>query len=297
MQIFTELVAFVLTVCCQLYLMVMDEKLNKKLILQSIEDGLFPGGVHLFDTIDSTSDWVLEEIGRGRVLPFVCLAEHQTRGRGRRGRHWQSPPGANIYMSLAWHFGLTANRLGVLPLAIGVAVKKALMRVGVNDAWVKWPNDILVDDEKIAGILLETQGGREDSCNTVIGIGVNYSMPVSSLADSGMRWTDIARSAGGVLPGRNALVAILINEVDEMCRQYQQKSTALFMEIKPELDKMTGRNVCVHFENDVQVSGEVLGINATGELRVLVDGRERVFNSADVSLRRPGEASSAGGLC
>jgi BirA family biotin operon repressor/biotin-[acetyl-CoA-carboxylase] ligase len=275
----------------------MDERLSKKIILQSIEDGMYPGGVHLFDSIDSTNDWALEEIRRGRVMPFVCLAEHQARGRGRRGRHWQSPAGANIYLSLAWHFGLAANRLGVLPLAIGVAVKKALLEVGVKNAWVKWPNDILVDNEKIAGVLLETQSVRAHSCNMVIGIGVNYRMPLDCLADSGMCWTDVAHSTGAELPGRNRLVAILINAVDEACHQYQQDSTALLMEIKDELDKMAGRNVCVHFENDVQLKGEVLGINATGELRVLVNGEERVFNSADVSLRKPGEASSAGGLC
>ena len=274
----------------------MAEKLDKKIILQSIEDGMFPGGVHLFESIDSTNDWSLEELGRDRELPFICLAEHQARGRGRRGRHWLSPSDANIYMSLAWRFGFSANMLGVLPLALGVAVKKALISIGVRDAWVKWPNDILINDEKIAGILLETHDVRVDSCNAVIGIGVNYQMPEDCLADSGVRWTDVVHSSDDAVPGRNTLVALLINEVAEMCRQYQNKATAILTEIKDELDMLTGRDVCIHFENDNLLTGKVLGINDKGELCVLVDGQERVFNSADVSLRRPGEAP-AGGLC
>jgi len=259
-------------------------KLNKQIIEQSFEDGMFPGGVHLFDTVDSTNSWSLAEIKRGRELPFVCIADHQSKGRGRRGRHWLSPPGANIYMSLAWHFELPPDTLGLLSLAQGVAVIKTLNRIGISDAWLKWPNDVLITDDKIAGVLIETSGLGTHSCNAVIGIGLNYHMPENIAADSDIHWTDVAHSGSDVLADRNALLAVLLNEVVNTCRQYQQESTAIFTDIRDELDALTGREVNVHTEKGDQLTAKVLGINHRGELRVLVDGHEHIFNSADVSL-------------
>ena len=275
----------------------MANEFNKEIILQLIEDGLFPGGVHLFDSVDSTNDWSLEELKQGREPPFVCIADHQSKGRGRRGRHWLSPPAANIYMSLAWHFELSADRLGVLSLAQGVAVINALDKIGINNAWLKWPNDVLINDEKIAGILIETSAVRANSCNAVIGIGVNYQMPENITPDSGMRWTDVAHSACAMLPERNALLAILLNETVSMCRLYQQKSMKILSEIKHELEALNNKAVSVHLENGDQLLGTVLGINDAGELRVLVDGVERVFNSADVSLKKLNNEPDTGGLC
>jgi BirA family biotin operon repressor/biotin-[acetyl-CoA-carboxylase] ligase len=263
----------------------MTSRLNKQSIMQSFEDGVFTGGVHLFDTIDSTNDWSLAEIKNARQLPFVCIADHQNKGRGRRGRHWLSPPGANIYMSLAWYFELSADRLGLLSLAQGVAVLNALSQIGINNAWLKWPNDVLIEDEKIAGVLVETSGLSSRGCKAVIGIGLNYAMPENITIESGMRWTDVVHSVSGVLPDRNVVVTALLNEVVNMCRRYQQNATAIFTDIKGQLDAITGRDVCVHTENGDLFTGKVLGINQLGELRVLVKGHEHIFNSADVSLK------------
>ena len=275
----------------------MTDALDKKTVMQLIEDGSFPGGVHLFDTINSTNDWALEELKQGRELPFVCIADHQSKGRGRRGRHWLSPPGANIYMSLAWHFELAVGKLGVLSLAQGVAVIKALKKIGINDAWLKWPNDVLINDEKIAGILVETSGVRANSCNAVIGMGVNYRMPENIVSETDMCWTDVAHSTDDIIPDRNVLAAMLLNEAVGMCRLYQQKSTALLSDYKHELDVLTGKDVNVYCENGDQLTGTVLGINEIGELRVLIKSNERVFNCADVSLKKLNGQPGAGGLC
>ena len=274
----------------------MTGKLDKQSIVQSLEDGVFPGGVHLFDTIASTNDWSLAEIKNDRALPFVCIAEHQSKGRGRRGRHWLSPPGANIYMSIAWSFALSADKLGLLSLAQGVAVLNALNQININNAWLKWPNDVLINDQKIAGILVETSGLGSNACRAVIGIGLNYAMPENMAVESDMRWTDVAHSVSDGLPDRNVMVTVLLNEVLHMCRRYQQKATAIFADIKDELDAITGREVCVHTENGDQFTGNVLGISQAGELRVLVNGQERIFNSADVSLKgiNTGDESSGG---
>ena len=264
----------------------MANELNKEIVLQLVEEGLFPGGVHLFDSIDSTNDWSLAELRQGREPAFVCIADHQSKGRGRRGRHWLSPPSANIYYSLAWHFELPVDKLCALSLVQGVAVKKALEKIGINNAWLKWPNDVLIGDKKIAGILIETSDVRADSCNVVIGTGLNFRMPDNITPESDMRWTDVAHSNCAMPADRNRLLAILLKEAVSMCRLYQQKAIAILPDIKAELDALNGREVGVHLVNGDRLTGTVLGVNERGELRVLVNGNELIFNSADISLRQ-----------
>ena len=275
----------------------MADAFNKERILRLIDDGLFAGGVHLLDSIDSTNQWSLDELKRGRELPFACIADHQHRGRGRRGRHWLSPPGANIYMSLAWHFELPVDRLAVLALSQGIVVIKALRKTGISEAWLKWPNDVLVNGEKIAGVLVETGGIRANSCNAVIGIGLNYQMPENLAHETGIHCTDVMRAADGKVLDRSTLAAILLEEAVRMCRLYQKKTMAILNEFRPELDVLNGQAVSLHLENNVQIEGKVLGINPAGELRVLVEGRERIFNSADVSLKTRGDQYEACGSC
>jgi BirA family biotin operon repressor/biotin-[acetyl-CoA-carboxylase] ligase len=275
----------------------MAKEINKEIVLQTIEQGLFPGGIHLFSSVDSTNDWVLDELKRGRQAPFVCIADHQSKGRGRRGRHWLSPSAANIYMSLAWHFELSSDRLGLLSLAQGVAVIRALEKIGVNGAWLKWPNDVLVNDEKIAGVLIEISAVRADSCDAVIGIGVNYQMPDNIMPESAMHWTDVVHAAGDLLADRSALVAMLLHEAVGMCRLYQQKAMKIVSDIKHEVEVFNNKPVTVLLENGERLLGTVMGVNELGELRVLVDGGERVFNSADVSIRAVGKPPEKDGSC
>ena len=272
----------------------MTSKLDKSLILQSFEHGVLRGGVHLFETIDSTNNWVLAEIGNGRDQPFVCLADHQTKGRGRRGRHWLSPPGANIYLTLAWRFELPPHELGLLALAQGVAVLNALKRIGIADAWLKWPNDVLVAKDKIAGVLIETRGVSAAACNAAIGIGLNYHMPETIVADSSLDWTDIVGVLEEPVPERNLVAAMLLHEMVDMCRRYQQKAMAIYSELESDLVGLNGRQVAVRRENLDETTGIVLGIAQTGELRLLVEGKELRFNSADVSLTAAKNASAPG---
>lgn len=271
----------------------MTNELNKETLLQQFDDGLFAGGIHIFDSVASTSDWASAELRLGRQTPFVCIADHQSKGRGRRGRHWISPPGANIYMSIARHFELPPEQLGLLSLAQGVAVIRALTGSGVKGAWLKWPNDVFIKQDKIAGILIETSQLRPNSCNVVIGIGLNYRMPAGAMPESGIHWTDVVQAAGsGPVPDRNDMVMMLITEVVKMCDHYQENTLSIFKELQAELGALTGKDVSLHLDNGNLLEGTVLGINQRGELRVRVQGHERVFNSADISLRQIANADN-----
>src|SRR5690606_7296566 len=123
----------------------------------------------LSETLDSTNAEALRLVSDGAPLPFLVLSEQQTAGRGRRGRTWVSPFGTNLYYSLAIQLVQGASQLEGLSLVIGLAVLKAIQESGVGNAGLKWPNDLLVGSNKLAGILLELVGDPADICHVVIG--------------------------------------------------------------------------------------------------------------------------------
>lgn len=262
----------------------MPAQLNKDSIYRVLDAGALAGGVHLFDSIDSTNAWSLQQCREGRSLPFACFAEHQSKGRGRRGRHWVSPQRANIYMSLAWPFDLPVDSLGMLSLMQGVAVVRCLRQIGIGRAEIKWPNDVLVNGDKIAGILIETTAVKAGSCTAVIGIGLNYRMPEDFVAESTMLWTDIVHACKAELPDRSDVAARVLQECMVMCQRYQQQGVALVAEYQGELGALANRKIRIQHEDGRRLRGTSMGVTGRGELRVLVDGREQVFSSADISL-------------
>jgi len=143
--------------------------------------------VHVYDSIDSTNAEALRLVGKGVVAPFVVVAERQTAGRGRRGRQWVSPFAENIYYSLLLRIDGGMRQLEGLSLVVGLAVLQALRELGIAGAGLKWPNDVLVDNKKIAGILLELVGDPADVCHVVLGVGINVDMQGADLVDQ--LWT------------------------------------------------------------------------------------------------------------
>ena len=125
--------------------------------------------VLVFDSIDSTNAEALRAIEHGQSAPFLVLAERQTAGRGRRGRKWVSPFAENIYYSLVLRIEGGMRQLEGLSLVVGLAVMQTLRELGVSAAGLKWPNDVLVGQKKIAGILLELVGDPADVCHVVLG--------------------------------------------------------------------------------------------------------------------------------
>ena len=136
--------------------------------------------LEIFQSIDSTNKYLSERADRPEYVRSVVLAESQLSGRGRRGKTWVSPFAANIYLSTLWGFERGAEALGGLSLAVGVAVRRALLQVGLKDVQLKWPNDIYVGQKKLGGILLEMLGDPAGHCSVVVGVGINVSMPVEA---------------------------------------------------------------------------------------------------------------------
>ena len=156
--------------------------------------------VLVYDSIDSTNAEALRAIERGQAAPFVVLSERQTAGRGRRGRKWVSPFAENIYYSLVLRIEGGMRQLEGLSLVVGLAVMQTLRELGIAAAGLKWPNDVLVGQKKIAGILLELVGDPADVCHVVLGVGINVNM------QSATRWTSNGHPCGS--SQANCLIAI-----------------------------------------------------------------------------------------
>ena len=241
--------------------------------------------IEVFKSISSTNDWVLQQITNNRSLPVLCLAEAQTNGRGRRGRQWISPEASNIYMSLGWGFPLPTQHLGHLSLVIGIAIARVLKQHGIN-AGLKWPNDVLVNRRKIAGVLIETQIKHGQLTNAVIGIGLNVDMPRSDTALIDQPWTDVkSEYQAAYTINRSQLAGELIDSLVEVIRVFELKGFDDFRDEWRDCDVCMGEIVKINVHGQV-IQGEIIGLDQHGGIILRTDnGDEQSYYAADISLQ------------
>lgn len=234
----------------------------------------------VLDSVDSTNAWLQKQHGDGVM---VCLAEQQTAGRGRRGRGWTSPYGANLYFSLSWPFASLPPDFGAMSLAVGIAVRRALQEMNIPDVQLKWPNDLYARGAKLGGILLEMRGEPPGACRVVAGIGVNVAMPEKAAAEIDQAWVDLA-SLAGVAVSRNVLAARLIEQLFEVLETFSREGFRPFLAEWRQADCLMGHEVVVSDANQ-RWQGMAAGIAADGALEVNIQGETRRFLVGDVSLR------------
>jgi BirA family transcriptional regulator, biotin operon repressor / biotin---[acetyl-CoA-carboxylase] ligase len=214
--------------------------------------------IRSFDSLDSTNRYLLDEARRGAPEGVVAIADHQTAGRGRRGRDWVAPPGSSLLVSVLLRPALAPERTQLVSMACGVAMADAVQRVAGFAPGVKWPNDLVVDDRKLAGILAEAEGGA-----VVVGVGVNvewHEFP-PELAEVA---TACNLEAGHTVDRRELLVAFL-RELDRRYARLQDAPT----EYRRRLATL-GRRVRVERPGDDLV-GRAVGVGEWGELLVEPD--------------------------
>lgn len=232
--------------------------------------------------IDSTNRRLLELAAVSAIAGHVCLAEFQSAGRGRRGRGWVSPPGSGIYLSLGWSFDAPPESLTGLSLAAGVAALRALRRLQIDAVGLKWPNDIVVGERKLGGILIEVRGETTGPCTVAAGVGVNVELPERAARRIDQPWIDLARA--GYRPSRNLLAAALIDELVRVFSEYEERGFAACAEEWRRYDCVTGRMVRL-MSGSYTLTGRMLGIDDSGALLLSVDGAVRRFTTGEISLR------------
>ena len=232
--------------------------------------------------VDSTNTELLRDAAAGARDLSVCLAEVQSAGRGRRGRTWISPLGANVYFSLLKRFDGGLGTLSGLSLAAGVALAQALEDGGAAGIGLKWPNDVVVDGRKLAGILVEAGGEFLGPCFAVIGIGINLRLPDD--VDTGQPATDLARLCAGAMPSRHRVIARLLARLVDALDRFSADGFAAFAQAYAARDALAGKRVRVQ-ATDGAHDGIADGVDARGALCVRHGSARAVYDSAEVSVR------------
>jgi BirA family transcriptional regulator, biotin operon repressor / biotin---[acetyl-CoA-carboxylase] ligase len=245
------------------------------------------GRLEVFTELPSTNRELLERAPPKPGALDVCIAEYQTAGRGRRGRRWSTPLGAGLCLSAAWQFADTPPALAALTLAVGVVARRAVAAVMNVDISLKWPNDLVWDERKLGGILLELTAEAQGGCHVVAGIGLNVELPpklLRTLSDWPRGAVDLA-TAAGVSPSRTALAAALIGELAELFAGYAAQGFQPYRADWRAADFLRGRRVTLD-DAAGTVSGTAIGIQADGALLIETAGgaRHRV-TAGDVSVR------------
>lgn len=239
--------------------------------------------VTVLPSVDSTNAEALRRIEAAQSLPFVVLAERQTSGRGRRGRSWVSPFGDNLYYSLVLRVEGGMRQLEGLSLAVGLALLRVIRESGVVEAGLKWPNDVLVGERKLAGVLLELSGDPADVCHVVIGIGLNVNMLSAASAAIGQPWTSMRAELGCVV-NRNELVVGLNRHLSHYLDVQLRHGFSALQGEWQDCHLWQGREVMLTAGSE-PVAGIVLGVDHSGAVRLLVDGQEHSFSGGELSMR------------
>lgn len=230
---------------------------------------------------DSTNAFALRRLAaKHESTPFVVLAEYQSEGRGRRGRAWVSPYAQNLYLSYVLRVE-DSRHLQALSLVVGLAVLRTVESLGVRNAGLKWPNDLLVEDRKLAGILLELTGDPADICHVVIGIGLNVNLLDVDIIDQA--WTSIQKETVRFVD-RNDLAIRMIRNLEDILDMHMMNGFAAHHAEWEQRHLWQERDVRL-ISGVNEICGRVLGVTSEGALRLDVSGEEHVFSGGELSVR------------
>lgn len=251
--------------------------LNEDLIRSQITQG----NVTVLPVIDSTNQYLLDRIA-SLHSGDACVAEYQQAGRGRRGRKWFSPFGANLYLSMHWRLEQGPAAAIGLSLVIGIVMAEVLHELGADKVRVKWPNDLYLQDRKLAGILVELTGKTGDAAQIVIGAGINLVMRNVQADVVNQGWINLQEA--GIVIDRNTLAARLIKELRTSLQLFEQEGLAPYLSRWEKLDNFINRPVKLII-GDKEIFGISRGIDGQGALLLEQDGVIKPWMGGEISLR------------
>jgi len=240
--------------------------------------------IEIVDYAPSSNALLLQRASLGAASGTVLAVELQTAGRGRLGRVWHSSLGDSLTFSLLWRFDTGLAALSGLSLAVGVAMIRALSELNVIGSGLKWPNDVLLNNGKLAGVLLEAQGDMLGPSSVVIGIGINLTMsyPLRERIDQAV--SDLA-SLANPLPERNLVLAVSLKHLVNVLHEFSHSGFKIIKDEWEQYHVYQNRSVQLSLPDGSFVSGKVLGVTGDGALRLQTGQGEKAFNVGEVSLR------------
>jgi BirA family biotin operon repressor/biotin-[acetyl-CoA-carboxylase] ligase len=259
------------------------DMLDAQAVLTAIGEQREWFNLQLLDEVDSTNSYLMKQASKG--APHVtCVAAHiQISGKGRRGRTWVSHLGASLTFSLLWRFNCGAAALSGLSLTAGVALMRAFNQLGVEGVSLKWPNDVLYDNKKLAGILIELQGDMDGPSAAVIGVGVNLRLPENVLKRIDQPAIDLVSI--GVTVGQGELLGTLLRHLAEVLRKFEEDG---FVALRAEwlsYHVYHNRPVRILMPDGRDVHGTVRDVAEDGILLVETALGMQRFSAGEISLR------------
>ncbi|WP_145540062.1 bifunctional biotin--[acetyl-CoA-carboxylase] ligase/biotin operon repressor BirA [Yersinia alsatica] len=248
---------------------------------QAILRYLPAGQVAVLPVVDSTNQYLLDRITELKSGD-ACVAEYQQAGRGRRGRQWVSPFGANLYLSMFWRLEQGPAAAMGLSLVVGIVMAEVLHKLGAEQVRVKWPNDLYLNDKKLAGILVELTGKTGDAAQLVIGAGINLTMRESTTNVISQDWINLQEA--GVIIDRNKLTAELLSELRLAVIKFENEGLSAFIARWREMDNYLDRPVKLIIGNQ-EIFGIARGIDQQGALLLEQDGNVKPYIGGEISLR------------
>ncbi len=240
--------------------------------------------IEIIESAASSNTMLLQRAAQRLPSGSVLAAEWQSAGRGRMGRTWHSGLGNALTFSLLWRFESGLSALSGLSLGVGVAIMRALRKLGTKNVGLKWPNDVLDDRGKLAGILIEAQGDMLGPSVVVIGIGLNLRLPPSVSQRIDQPVSALAQVVAE-LPERNRLLALLLQELAEMLETFAAQGFAPLRAEWESYHVYQDRSVRMLLPDATQVAGIGRGVTDEGALRVETQQGMQVFNAGEISLR------------
>lgn len=248
---------------------IMQDALSIELIRRQLSAKTVGRQIYLFGEVSSTNEALRHLARAGAREGTTVLAESQSAGRGRLGTSWFSPFGVNLYASVLFRPAISPKEAPVFSFMASLAVADAVRSVGLPAA-IKWPNDILVNRKKVAGVLAELATSGDQLDYVILGAGVNLNVErqalLEALGDAGRAAASLRELAGREID-RNAFTASFLTFLDEWFHLYQDRHAEALLQAWRDRDILTGRRVEVREDGSV-FQGRALGVDAEGHLRV-----------------------------
>jgi len=259
------------------------ELLDKEVIASNLKKQNIKPEIEIFLTIDSTNRYLMKKVLLADVQCHAVFAEQQTSGRGRHGRTWISPFGGNLYFSVLYPFQRAPRDVTGLSLAVGVAIVEQLERLDIKAAKLKWPNDVLVDERKLCGILLELHGESHGPLAVVVGVGINISMSENAANEIDQPWVSY-QSLTQTPVSRNQLAADFLSNILSALQEFELNGLDSFRERWLQRDCYMNSKVRLQL-GDREIVGIARGIDQQGALLLESQGQVQRYYSGEIRLR------------
>jgi BirA family biotin operon repressor/biotin-[acetyl-CoA-carboxylase] ligase len=260
------------------------ELIQPELLKKRLAQSLFSSHIHYYPSIDSTNAVAKALAGQGAPEGTLVVTEEQIAGRGRRGRSWVSPAGANLLFSVLLRPPMEGDRVFVLTMVLALAGVKAVQKVAAVEAMIKWPNDLYVGPKKLAGVLTEFAVRGKQVDWVVPGMGINVAWRPDAPEQGGVPATSLLEETGQRV-SRNELLIELLTEFEGLYKEVVAGNMEGLYEEWNRNCLVLGKAVVVATEKE-RIEGKALRIDDCGAL-ILEDaeGNERRILTGDVSLR------------